>query len=122
MLASLPGTAAATILVSGSNDNFVNDNTGFIPISNLTPLAAKRFFKFQVTLQQDSTSAPASTASNISMVTATYNGYVEKNFQFAQACGYLAGGPPEGLFLFTLFGIIYFSFCLKRRRLNSLQS
>lgn len=108
MISSLPGTATATILVAGSNDNFVNDNSGFIPVSNLTPIQSKRYFKFQVTLQQDSTAAPASTASSINQVSASYLNYQEKNFSFTQSCGYIAGGPPEVLLLLSFFGLIYF--------------
>jgi hypothetical protein len=108
MFASLPGTATGTLLIAGSADNFVTDNTGFLPATDVQAFQGKRYFKFQVALQQDSTSAPASTASNVTQVTASYVNYQEKNFQFTQACGYIAGGPPEGLILLSLFGLIYF--------------
>jgi len=116
MVSSLPGTATASILIAGSNDNFVSDNTGFLPATSLTSFAGKRFFKFKITLVQDSTLIPASTASSVTAVNTTYIGHVQTSFQFTQSCGYIAGGPPEELFLLGLFGLIYFLFSSRARR------
>jgi hypothetical protein len=106
MVATLPGTSTANILIAGSNDDFVNDNTGFLPATSLSSFAGKRFFKFQISLQE-TTPGLASTPATVNFVTANYSGIEQTNFNFSQACGYLGGGPWEGLVLFLEFFIIY---------------
>lgn len=45
-----------TYQVAGSNDNFVADDTGYLPEGDLGRLDGKRYFRFKVTLQSGNTS------------------------------------------------------------------
>jgi hypothetical protein len=103
----LPGTSTASLLIAASSDDFVNDNTGFLPPTSVSSFAGKRYFRFQVSLQE-TPGTFASTAASINTVTANYNGIKQSNFNFTPACGYLGGSPWEGLFILLEFLALYF--------------
>ena len=102
---SLPGNSTAVLTVAGSDNNFISDNTGFVSLSNISKLAGKRYFKFNIVLQQDTGAGTELTPAAVNTFTGDYSGNVQTNFQFSPACGNF-GGPGE--FLFDLFLCLFF--------------
>jgi hypothetical protein len=103
---NLPSTSSAALLVAGSNDGFINDNSGFLPTGLITQLNGKRFIKFQMTIQLAGP-PPAVNPATASSVSVQFNGIRQNNFPLTPTCGYI-GSPGEFLFLISCFTLIFF--------------
>jgi hypothetical protein len=103
---SLPTTSTAATFVAGSSDNFQNDNPGFVPLSLISNLNGKRYFKFKIQLQLIAPQ-PAVTPATVSLVTLQFDGIRKSNFAVTPSCGYI-GSKGEFIFIYSLCGLAVF--------------
>ncbi len=98
------GTGTATAEISASDDNFVNDNSGWISSTgNLSLVSGKRYVKVKVSINNTSTTTPK----QVTAISLDYTVTNTTSFDFVSACGRF-GSPWEFLFLFSLLLGIHF--------------
>lgn len=75
---TIPTNTTATVKVATSSDNFVNDSTEFVDISDLSTIQGRRYIKFQVTLfTSDKTVTP-----EVSKIIINYTPATQAQFNF----------------------------------------
>ena len=85
-----PVSNDVALQISGSDDNFVVDDTGWLNSSQVASLEKKRFVKFRLILTNSNSLVP----SQISEVTVNYEPGTIEVFQFKSGCGSIARGTP----------------------------
>ncbi len=108
MNVNLPGTSTATLLVAGSSDSFVNDDTGFVAATNVSALQGKRYFRFKISfryLPAAFAAPPLPVPLEIFSLTANFDGKSQSNFTFQPSCGTLDGPGEFSLVLSLCFMI-----------------
>lgn len=104
--ASIAATSAVpaqvSLEVSGSSDNFVSDDSGWLPSAQLTDLNNKRYIKFRLSIDNNNATVPV----NVSAVTVNYAKGMMKDFEFkGGGCGLVKGtrtGAPQWIYLVLL--------------------
>lgn len=85
-----PINTDVALQISGSDDNFVIDDTGWLNSSQVASLEKKRFVKFRLILTNSNSLAPT----QISEVSVNYEPGTIEVFQFKSGCGSIAYGTP----------------------------
>lgn len=85
-----PVSNDVALQISGSDDNFVVDDTGWLNSSQVASLEKKRFVKFRLILTNSNSLVPT----QISEVTVNYEPGTIEVFQFKSGCGSIARGTP----------------------------
>lgn len=89
-ISASPASPDIVIEVSGSNDGFISDNSGWLPSTSIATLNKRRFLKFRITL----TNSNATTPTQIDDVQINYAPGIKEDFQFKSGCGRIGGLPP----------------------------
>lgn len=89
VVANQPSGSTVDVAVAGSSDNFASDNTGFVSLTSLSALSAKRYIRFRVTLQAADESDPPS----VSKITINYTPRLQSEFNIKQgSCAAIHSG------------------------------
>lgn len=95
--------ADVTLEISGSNDAFVSDDTGWLPTSSFAELNNKRYVRFRLSINNSDEVTPTT----VSQIVVNYTPGLRTDFDFKSAgCGKIGGGsghlpPPwSGFFIF----------------------
>lgn len=102
---SLVGGSTLTIEARGSNDNFVNSDSGWILSSGIAALDGYRYLQLRLTLDNNDGTNYAS----VDSLTLDYTRNEQKQFEFVGACGRIGTTPFHlGLFAFWILGFYIF--------------
>lgn len=101
-ITSTPVSPAIVFQVSGSNDNFIADDTGWLNSSQISNLNKKRYIKFRIIL----TNTNATTPIQVSAVTINFESGIKENFQFKSGCGNIKS-PPTNIVNFFIFLFLF---------------
>lgn len=83
-----------TIQVSGSDDNFVTDDSGWINAAAISGISKKRYIKFRLSLNNSDALNPTF----VDDVNITYDPGIQENFSFkSSGCGLVKNMPPDSL-------------------------
>lgn len=90
-ITSDPVTSEVAFEVSGSNDNFASDNTGWLSSTSISSLNTKRYVKFRMTLTNTNATTPTQVTS-VSLnytptASSTGTDVYKQDFQFKSGCG-----------------------------------
>lgn len=98
-----PVSTDIALQISGSSDNFVADDTGWLNASQVASLESKRFVKFKLILTNSNSFVPT----QITDVSVDYVPGTIEVFQFKSGCGTIARGTPlpgnQALLILLLF-------------------
>lgn len=93
-----PASSDITFQVSGSDDNFVSDDSGWINAAAISGIAKKRYIKFRISLNNSDSLNPTF----IDDVFITYDPGQQNNFTFKSAgCGLVKNAPPSSTLWLT---------------------
>jgi hypothetical protein len=113
----IPNTSTITFQIAGSNDGFVNDDTGWVNSTSVSTLQGKRWYRYKITfnyIPAAAQTAPIPVPLKITAVAAQYAGHQQTDFNFTPACGNFGGA---GEFIFILLSC-YFGGLLTTGRLR----
>lgn len=93
--------------MAGSNDEFQADDTGYVPVTQLSRLNGKRYLRFKVEMQ---TTDRGITPSVLSLSLSYRDGGRDFSFGVASCAGVGHSSRPTALFYWAFLGLIPFVF------------
>lgn len=103
-ISATPASPDIVLEISGSNDSFVADDTGWLAPAAIASINKKRYVKFRMTLTNSNAAVPT----QLDEVQINYTPGIKEDFQFKSGCGLVKAVPPPS----STSGGMIFLLCL----------